>query len=106
MGEINLLIPGPTPLPPRVLQAMGREMDNHRGPTFGRIMAEILDGLKDVFRTRNDIIPLVCSGTGGLEAAVVNFLSPGDRDSTDLRILRIAWPVWELARHLAPPRGR
>lgn len=42
-------------------------------------MAEILDGLKDVFRTRNDIIPLVCSGTGGLEAAVVNFLSPGDR---------------------------
>jgi aspartate aminotransferase-like enzyme len=79
MGEINLLIPGPTPLPPRVLQAMGREMDNHRGPTFGRIMAEILDDLKDVFRTRNDIIPLVCSGTGGLEAAVVNFLSPGDR---------------------------
>src|SRR6266513_2615716 len=79
MDEINLLIPGPTPLPPRVLQAMGREMTNHRGPTFGRIMAEILDGLKDVFRTRNDIIPLVCSGTGGLEAAVVNFLSPGDR---------------------------
>ena len=79
MDEINLLIPGPTPLPPRVLQAMGREMTNHRGPTFGRIMAEILDGLKDVFRTRNDIVPLVCSGTGGLEAAVVNFLSPGDR---------------------------
>ena len=79
MDEINLLIPGPTPPPPRVLQAMGREMTNHRGPTFDRIMAEILDGLKDVFRTRNDIIPLVCSGTGGLEAAVVNFLSPGDR---------------------------
>jgi len=35
-----------------------------------------------------------------------SFLSPGDRDSTDLRILRIAWPVWELARRLAPPRGR
>ncbi len=79
MRETNLLIPGPTPLPPRVLQAMGQQMTNHRGPTFGRIMAEMLDGLKGVFKTRNDIIPLVCSGTGGLEAAVVNFLSPGDR---------------------------
>ncbi|HET9000708.1 MAG TPA: alanine--glyoxylate aminotransferase family protein [bacterium] len=79
MRETNLLIPGPTPLPPRVLQAMGQQMTNHRGPTFGRIMAEMLDGLKGIFQTRNDIIPLVCSGTGGLEAAAVNFLSPGDR---------------------------
>src|SRR2546425_312264 len=79
MAEINLLIPGPTPLPPRVLQAIGQQMTNHRGPTFGRIMAEILDGLKHVFQTSNDIIPLVCSGTGGLEASVTNFLSPGDR---------------------------
>jgi aspartate aminotransferase-like enzyme len=77
--ESNLLIPGPTPLPPRVLQAMGQQMTNHRGPTFGRIMAEMLEGLKGIFQTRNDIIPLVCSGTGGLEAAIVNFLSPGDR---------------------------
>ena len=79
MRETNLLIPGPTPLPPRVLQAMGQQMTNHRGPTFGRIMAEMLDGLKGIFQTHNDIIPLVCSGTGGLEAAVINFLSPGDR---------------------------
>jgi aspartate aminotransferase-like enzyme len=79
MRETNLLIPGPTPLPPRVLQAMGQQMTNHRGPAFGRIMAEMLDGLKGIFQTRNDIIPLVCSGTGGLEAAAVNFLSPGDR---------------------------
>jgi aspartate aminotransferase-like enzyme len=79
MRETNLLIPGPTPLPPRVLQAMGQQMTNHRGPTFGRVMAEMLEGLGHVFKTRNDIIPLVCSGTGGLEATVVNFLSPGDR---------------------------
>jgi aspartate aminotransferase-like enzyme len=79
MRETNLLIPGPTPLPPRVLQAMGRQMTNHRGPVFGRIMAETLEGLQEIFRTRNDIMPLVCSGTGGLEASVVNFLSPGDR---------------------------
>jgi aspartate aminotransferase-like enzyme len=79
MRETNLLIPGPTPLPPRVLQAMGQQMTNHRGPTFGRLMAEMLEGLKGIFQTHNDIIPLVCSGTGGLEAAAINFLSPGDR---------------------------
>lgn len=79
MPEINLLIPGPTPLPPEVLRAMSRQMTSHRGPVFGRIMREMLDGLKEVFQTRNDIIPLVASGTGGLEASVVNFLSPGDR---------------------------
>ena len=79
MHEINLLIPGPTPLPPTVLQAMNRPMTNHRGPVFGRIMAETLAGLHDVFITRNDIIPLVSSGTGGLEASIVNFLSAGDR---------------------------
>ncbi len=79
MRETNLLIPGPTPLPPRVLHAMGQQMLNHRGPAFGRIMTEVLTGLREVFQTRNDIIPLVCSGTGGLEASVVNLLSPGDR---------------------------
>lgn len=79
MPEINLLIPGPTPLPPEVLHAMGQQMTNHRGPTFGRLMGEVLAGLQEVFQTRHDVIPLVASGTGGLEAAVTNFLSPGDR---------------------------
>lgn len=79
MRETNLLIPGPTPLPPEVLRAIGQQMTNHRGPAFGAIMRETLAGLQEVFRTRNDIIPLVSSGTGGLEASVVNFLSPGDR---------------------------
>jgi aspartate aminotransferase-like enzyme len=79
MPEINLLIPGPTPLPPEVLRAVSRQMTSHRAPAFGRIIRETLDGLKDVFQTQNDIIPLVGSGTGGLEASVVNFLSRGDR---------------------------
>lgn len=79
MRETNLLIPGPTPLPPEVLTVLGRQMTNHRGPVFGRIMTEALAGLREVFQTRNDIIPLIASGTGGLEASVVNFLSPGDR---------------------------
>ncbi len=79
MSETTLLIPGPTPLPPEVLRAMNRQMTNHRGPVFGRIMRETLDGLKEVFQTHNDVVPVVASGTGGLEAAVINFLSPGDR---------------------------
>ncbi len=79
MPETNLLIPGPTPLPPEVLRAMNQQMTNHRGPVFARLMRETLDGLKEVFQTRNDIISLAASGTGGLEASVVNFLSPGDR---------------------------
>ena len=79
MTRTTLLIPGPTPLPPEVLQAMDHQMINHRGPVFGRMMGEILDGLKTIFQTRNDIIPLSSSGTGGLEAAIVNFLSAGDR---------------------------
>ena len=79
LPDANLLIPGPTPLPPEVLEAMNRQMTNHRGPVFGAIMREILDGLRDVFRTRHDILTFVVSGTGGLEAAVVNLFSPGDR---------------------------
>ncbi len=79
MTRTTLLIPGPTPLPPEVLQAMDRQMINHRGPVFGRMIREILDGLKTIFQTKNEIIPLSSSGTGGLEAAIVNFLSPGDR---------------------------
>jgi aspartate aminotransferase-like enzyme len=77
--DANLLIPGPTPLPPEVLQAMHRQMTNHRGPVFGAIMRDIIGGLHDVFSTRHDILTFVASGTGGLEAAVVNLLSPGDR---------------------------
>ena len=79
LTDANLLIPGPTPLPPEVLDAMNRQMTNHRGPAFGAVMCDVLDGLHEVFQTRGDILTFVASGTGGLEAAVVNTLSPGDR---------------------------
>jgi aspartate aminotransferase-like enzyme len=79
LPDANLLIPGPTPLPPEVLEAMNRQMTNHRGPVFGGIMREVLAGLHEVFRTRHDILTFVASGTGGLEASVVNLFSPGDR---------------------------
>ncbi len=73
-----LLIPGPTPLPDEVLQASSKQMVNHRDPEFGRLLAETLGALKRVFQTRHPILPFVASGTGGLEAALVNLCSPGD----------------------------
>jgi len=75
---VNLRIPGPTPLPDRVREAGARQMVNHRGPEFKELINRVTDRLKTAFVTRNDILILTASGTGGLEAAIVNFLSPGD----------------------------
>jgi aspartate aminotransferase-like enzyme len=74
----NLRIPGPTPCPDEVLQAMTKQMINHRGPEFGGMIRDITDGLKKLFQTKNDLFLLTSSGTGGMESAVVNMLSPGD----------------------------
>ncbi len=74
----NLRIPGPTPCPEEVLQTQTRQMINHRGPEFADILNEVTDGLKTFFQTKNDLFVMTCSGTGGMEAAVVNSLSPGD----------------------------
>jgi len=77
--EPNLRIPGPTALPPSVREAGGRQMINHRGPEFAAMLARILDGMKPFFGTTSDVAMLTCAGSGGLEAAIVNTLSPGDR---------------------------
>src|SRR4029079_15010972 len=77
--EPNLRIPGPTALPPSVREAGGRQMINHRGPEFAAMLARILDGMKPYFGTTSDVAMLTCAGSGGLEAAIVNTLSPGDR---------------------------
>ena len=74
----NLRIPGPTPCPDEVLQAMTKQMINHRGPEFKQIIYGITDKLKQLFQTKGDVFLLTASGTGGMEAAVVNTLSPGD----------------------------
>lgn len=77
--EPNLRIPGPTTLPPTVREAGGRQMINHRGPEFAAMLDRILTGMKPFFGTTGDIAMLSCAGSGGLEAAIVNTLSPGDR---------------------------
>ena len=77
--KMQLRIPGPTPCPPQSLEAMGRQMINHRGGEFGKILNSITGKLKQAFQTKGDVFVLTASGTGGLEAAVVNTLSPGDK---------------------------
>jgi aspartate aminotransferase-like enzyme len=75
----QLRVPGPTPCPKEVLQTMSRQMINHRGPEFAQLLANVTNKLKQMFQTKNDLFLLTGSGTGGLEAAVVNTLSPGDK---------------------------
>ena len=77
-ANVNLRIPGPTPCPDYVLEAMTQQMINHRGPEFRAMALRITENLKKVFETENDLLILTGSGTGAMEAAVVNVLSPGD----------------------------
>ncbi|MEW6247465.1 MAG: alanine--glyoxylate aminotransferase family protein [Nitrospirota bacterium] len=74
-----LLAPGPTPVPPEVLLAMARPVIHHRAPEFVQVFAEVREDLKWLFQTRNDVLILASSGTGGMEGSVSNFLSPGDK---------------------------
>jgi len=76
---VNLRIPGPTPCPEEVLAAGAMQMMNHRGPEFAQILRRVTDGLNWVFGSSTDVLSITTSGTGGLEAAIVNTLSPGDR---------------------------
>ncbi len=75
----ELRIPGPTPCPPEVLQAMTKQMINHRGEEFQGMLKDVTGKLKQLFQTKNDLYILTGSGTGGLEAVIVNSLSPGDK---------------------------
>ncbi len=77
--QVNLRIPGPTPLPPQVLKTLSQQMINHRGHAYEEMQARITENLKYFFQTKSDIFLLTSSGMGGLEAAVSNFFSPGDK---------------------------
>jgi len=75
----RLLTPGPTPLLPKALQAMMGSDIHHRTEDFRNLYRAVLADLKEVMGTSHDVLALVASGTGAMEASVVNFLSPGDR---------------------------
>src|SRR5687767_15272192 len=74
-----LMIPGPTPVPEEVLRACAHPMINHRGPEYMALQRELIAGMKEAYQTKGDVQIFPAAGTGGLEAAVVNVLSPGDR---------------------------
>jgi aspartate aminotransferase-like enzyme len=76
---LNLRVPGPTPIPPSVQEATGKQMINHRGPEFRDLINSTTADVKKVFSTKNDVLILTSSGTGGLEAAITNILTPGER---------------------------
>lgn len=75
----NLRIPGPTPVPPQVLEALARPVIGHRGLEAQALLARLQGKLQHVFQTRHDVLIFTASGTGGMEAAIANLLSPGDR---------------------------
>lgn len=73
-----LQIPGPTNIPDRILKALSRQQINHRGEEFTELLVKSIDGLKEIFKTKNDILMFPSSGSGALESSIVNLFSPGD----------------------------
>src|SRR6478609_12187810 len=79
IGRHFLLIPGPSPLPDRVLRAMDTPIIDHRGPEFQKLAKGVLESIKTIFKTTNPVIIYTATGTGAWEAALVNTLNAGDR---------------------------
>ncbi|MHB8573401.1 MAG: pyridoxal-phosphate-dependent aminotransferase family protein [Candidatus Dormibacteria bacterium] len=77
--QTQLRIPGPTPVPEEVVRAMTQPQINHRGAAFADLLKQVTRRLQWAFQTENEILVLSASGTGGLESAVVNVLSPGEK---------------------------
>jgi aspartate aminotransferase-like enzyme len=77
--KLMLMIPGPTPVPEQVLLALSKHPIGHRSGEFSEIMGEVTQNLKWLHQTQNDVLVLTVSGTGAMEAGIINFLSPGDR---------------------------
>ena len=78
-GRHFLQIPGPSPVPDRILRAIDMPVIDHRGPAFAEVGRRALEGMKSVFRTEQNVFIYPASGTGAWEAALVNTLSPADR---------------------------
>ena len=78
-GRHFLQIPGPSPVPDRVLAALSMPIIDHRGPEFAKLAKKALEGIKTIFKTNNPVIIYTATGTGAWEAALTNTMSPGDR---------------------------
>src|SRR5687767_5937161 len=73
-----LMTPGPTPVPPSVLAAQARPLVYHRGPGYAALLSDLMDGVRWLLDTKSDVVVYTASGTGGMEGAVANLVSPGD----------------------------
>ena len=78
-GRHFLQIPGPTPMPDRIMRAMDMPLVDQRGPEFAKLGKRVLEGIKTIFKTAQPVIIYTATGTGAWEAALTNTLSPGDR---------------------------
>jgi alanine-glyoxylate transaminase / serine-glyoxylate transaminase / serine-pyruvate transaminase len=78
-GRHFLQIPGPAPVPDRILRAMDRPIIDHRGPEFQTLAKRVLEGIKSIFQCSGPVVIYTATGTGAWEGALVNTLSPGDR---------------------------
>ncbi len=78
-NKLMLMIPGPTPVPEAALLALAKHPIGHRSSEFSKLMAEVTQNLKWLHQTESDVLMLTASGTGAVEAGMINFLSPGDR---------------------------
>ena len=74
-----LMLPGPTNVPPRVMRAMMRPLIGHRGPEFKKLHTEVVEKVKRVFETKQDLFILTASGTGSTECALQNIIETGDK---------------------------
>lgn len=77
--DYSLLAPGPVNLHPEVRKALALPMIHHRTPEFDKILKKVLNGMKEIFQTQQDVYLLTATGSGGMEALLVNVLSPGDK---------------------------
>ncbi|HHG74925.1 MAG TPA: alanine--glyoxylate aminotransferase family protein, partial [Persephonella sp.] len=75
----RLFTPGPVPLPPQVIKALGQQIIHHRTPEFTKIFLDVRKKLQNLLKTERDVVLLASSGTGGMESSVLNFFRKGDR---------------------------
>ena len=94
----RLLTPGPTPVPEETLLELAKPVTFHRSPEFRAVLAEVVEDLKYVFQTKNTVLVLTASGTGGMEAAVSGCVAPGEK-----AILLISGRWGELSSGLPGP---
>ncbi|HIK02372.1 TPA: alanine--glyoxylate aminotransferase family protein [archaeon] len=107
-----LMTPGPTRVPDRILKALSKPLIHHREKEFLDMSVSCIDRLKELYKTKNDLFMLTCSGTGAMEAAIANTINPGDKVLSVVngifseRLSNIATSYGATVRTLSVPMGQ